>query len=169
MRIIAGIIVVTSVLFLVTGTAMAPPPVRNPLDCAVSTTSVNFPSFDSSSTVNIDSEGTIILNCTCSNPPCDRQAKVMVTIGPSIISGSVNPRLMKRVGNTETLQYQLYQDAARTNIWDTSPPRNVKNEQPFIMTIYGQIPYYAARTLLPMGAYTDGTVLPSGPTVTINW
>jgi spore coat protein U-like protein len=119
--------------------------------------------------VNIDSEGTITLNCTCSNPPCDRQAKVTVAIGPSNISGSVNPREMKRIGFTETLQYQLYQDAARTNIWDTSPPRNVKDGTPFVMTIYGQIPYYAARTLLPTGPYSDGAVFSSGPTVTINW
>jgi spore coat protein U-like protein len=76
---------------------------------------------------------------------------------------------MKRVGYADTLQYQLYRDAARTAIWDTSPPRNVKDGIPFIMTIYGQIPYYAARTLLPIGPYTDGAVLPSGPTVTITW
>jgi spore coat protein U-like protein len=171
MKAISRMILAVSVLLLATGTAMAPPPQpKSPLDCTVSTTSVNFPGFPSSSTVNIDSQGTITLSCTCSAPPCEKQVSVTVDIGASNISGSTNPREMQREGNVERLEYQLYEDTARTNIFTTlTPAIKVKDGTPKVVDVYGRIPYYAARILLPAGSYTDGTVFPDGPTVTVTW
>lgn len=117
--------------------------------CTVSTTSVNFGSYNVFTGSDTDSTGTITIDCNGS------AHDIVVTLSNGA-SSSFSPRTMLR--GSEALSYNLYRDAARASIWgdgtggtstytNANPPNS-----PFNVTIYGRVP---AGQDVSAGVYSD--------------
>jgi spore coat protein U-like protein len=117
--------------------------------CTVTTTSVNFGSYNVFDTAPTDSTGSVTLNC-------NGGAKNVVVEISRGGAPSASLRFMNRGG--EVLFYNLYQNAARTIIWGdgagASPYYlgNPANNQDVRLTIYGRVP---AGQDVSAGTYTD--------------
>jgi spore coat protein U-like protein len=118
--------------------------------CTISTTSVNFGNYNVFGGSDTDSTGTITLNCN------NLAHNISVTLGKGA-SSSYNPRTMKK--GAESLNYNLFRDAARTSIWgdgsggtstyiDNNPP----NSTNINLTVYGRVP---AGQDVSAGGYSD--------------
>lgn len=104
--------------------------------CTVSTTSVNFGSYDVFDSAPTDSTGSITLRCNGSA----RHVRVEISRGGA---PSVAVRFMNK--GFEPLFYNLYQDASRTTIWGDGtggsdyyvgdPPNN----RDLTLTVFGRI------------------------------
>ncbi len=130
--------------------------------CSVSTTAMNFPSYDVLSMIPADSTGSIILSCD-ETPP----AKTVVSMGQSFNSGGFNPRQLNHSFAADILTYNLYTDATYTIIWGdgvggglTVKKTVTKNQSPVTLTVYGRIP---ALQNVGSGLYSDSL------TVTVDW
>jgi spore coat protein U-like protein len=115
--------------------------------CTISTTPVNFGSYDVFSASPTDSTGLITITCNETPAPY-----APVSIGPSPNSGGLN--------------YNLYTNAARTSIWGDGTSGTVRvwrtfwRNIPRNLTVYGRIP---PGQDVPAGTYTDTL------TVTLIW
>jgi spore coat protein U-like protein len=109
--------------------------------CTVSTTDVNFGSYDVFSGSPLDATGTITATCDITPPPT-----VVIAIGTSPNSGGFNPRMMKLTTGSDLLNYNLFTETARTNIWGdgsgstSTLSDKVRKGSPWIATVYGRIP-----------------------------
>jgi spore coat protein U-like protein len=107
--------------------------------CWVSTTSVNFGSYDVFSATPADSTGTVSVYCNQEN-------FVTASIGPSPNSGGFNPRQMRLATGTDLMNYNLYRDTTRTQIWGDGTGGSflvsgtVTRRGTEIYTVYGRIP-----------------------------
>jgi spore coat protein U-like protein len=123
--------------------------------CTVSSTGVSFGTYDVFSGSSLDSTGTISFSC-------DKKQDVEIWLSTGG-SGTFSPR---RMSGPDSLDYNLYLDAARTNIWGDDTfgsvytQNNVPKNTSINVTVYGRIP---AGQDVSAGSYTD-TV-----TLTINW
>ena len=106
--------------------------------CSVSTTSINFGTYDVFSSAASTGTGSITLSCT-------PKADISIAIVASSNSGSYNPRMMQHFSLTDTLNYNLYTSAAMIKVWGdgtqgtaTVAAVNVKNNATPII-IYGKI------------------------------
>ncbi|MBS0583174.1 MAG: spore coat U domain-containing protein [Proteobacteria bacterium] len=80
--------------------------------CTMSSTGVAFSGVDPLSS-RTDVNGTVSYSCK-NSAGSQRSARVCISIGESG-GGSTNPRLMS--GSGGTLQFQLFEDSARTQVW----------------------------------------------------
>ena len=126
--------------------------------CTISTTSVAFGTYDVFGGADVNSTGSVTINCGAAV----RDLIVTLSKGQS---GTYASRTMVKSG--ETLSYNLYTDAACTSVWgdgtagtqtyfNADPPNNTN----IVLTIYGRIP---ALQDVSAGGYSD-TI-----TATINW
>jgi spore coat protein U domain-containing protein, fimbrial subunit CupE1/2/3/6 len=106
--------------------------------CTISVTSVNFGSYNVFGGSATDSTGTVVYSCN------NMAHNVVITLSKGA-SSSFNPRTMTRSG--ETLNYNLYKDAARTTIWGDGTPgtstytdNNPPNGTNITVTVYGRVP-----------------------------
>lgn len=121
--------------------------------CTISTTSVSFGSYDVFASTPTDTTGTVSFTCT-------GNADVTITLSKG--GGSTfNPRTLN--GGADTLNYNLFRDAARTTIWGdgtgstaTYTLVNVPNNAAQNLTIYGRIP---AAQDVSAGTYTDSVTV----------
>jgi spore coat protein U-like protein len=128
--------------------------------CTISTTSVSFGSYNVYNVTNVDTTGSVTYTCG------------LLTLNPISIdlsngsSASFNPRTLKN--GSDTLNYNLYMDAARSSIWGngtggtshytaTLSPLSTYN---VTLTVYGRVPPLQDAAA---GSYTDTVV------VTINF
>ena len=130
--------------------------------CNVATTGLNFGPYDVFNTVSLDTTSTITVDCDEAPPP-----DVTISIGQSFHSGLLDPRQMKNLSGTFLLNYNLFTDTAKANIWGDDSGgtttvflKNVTKNKPRIVTVYGSIPPLQNATT---GSYGDNL------TVTINW
>ena len=121
--------------------------------CTISTTSVSFGSYDVFASTPTDTTGTVSFTCT-------GNADVTITLTKGS-SSTFNPRTLS--GGTDTLNYNLYKDAARTSIWgdgtgssSTYTQVGVPNSTAQNLTIYGRIP---AAQDVRAGTYTDSVTV----------
>jgi spore coat protein U-like protein len=139
-----GVLVVAAWL-LTTTSAFAQAP-----SCTISVTSVAFGNYNVFTTSPDDSTGTITYRCNSS------AANIWIALSDGS-SNTFNPRTLRK--GAEVLSYNLYRNAARTNIWGdgtggtsvyTRP--NPPNNQNVSLTVYGRIP---AQQDVSAGNYTD--------------
>jgi len=129
--------------------------------CTVSTTATSFGMYDIFSTFPTDSAGSITITCDESPPP-----NVTVSVGPSPNSGVFYPRKMRLTGGNDLLNYNLYTDAAYTNVWGDGTSgtvvltRKAHKNRPETLIVYGRIPIGQD---VSAGSYSD--IL----TVILNW
>lgn len=115
-------------------------------------TAVNFGAYNVFSAVDDDSTGNVRIRCTPNNTPYT----LLFSAGAA---GSFTPRSM--ISGAERLAYNLYIDAARSQIWGDgtggtqylSSPGHIGNAN---YTIYGRIP---AGQDPRVGAFTDTIVM----------
>jgi spore coat protein U-like protein len=112
-----------------------------PAVCTVSTTPVDFGSYNVLLTGALDAAGSITVDCD-ETPP----ATVTISIGPSSNSGGFDPRMMKLSGGNEFISYNLFIDSGRTQIWGDGTgntytlSQTVPKKTPWIPPVYGRIP-----------------------------
>jgi spore coat protein U-like protein len=118
--------------------------------CTISVTSVAFGSYNVFTTTPADSTGTITYRCNSA------AANISIALSDGSSSTS-SPRTMRK--GTEVLNYNLYQNAARTNIWGDGTggtliytQGNPPNNQNVSVTVHGRIP---AQQDVSAGNYTD--------------
>jgi spore coat protein U-like protein len=83
-------------------------------DCSVTATGVAFGTYDPSIGTADDSTGSIVVICTYTGPGGSDTANYTVTLSTGT-SGSFAPR--KLAAGRSQLDYNLYRDAARTQVW----------------------------------------------------
>jgi spore coat protein U-like protein len=117
--------------------------------CGAATTSVAFASYDVFSAANVDSTGTILVNCAkdASDPNGNVSVGYEVKLGPGS-SSNVTQRTMQSGSNT--LNYNLYVNTARTQLWgngvdassvsDTFTLTNGNPTRNRLHTVFGRIP-----------------------------
>jgi spore coat protein U-like protein len=124
--------------------------------CSIFTIAVAFGGYSvltANATTPLDIAGGISLNC-------DRGRIVRIRLDQGLYpaSGSSNAAPLRQMGQgTYRLAYNLYEDAARTTVWNNSPPgvRPPSNSYPIIVPVYGRVP---AGQLSPPGSYSDTVV-----------
>jgi spore coat protein U-like protein len=121
--------------------------------CTISTTSVSFGSYDVFASTPTDTTGTVSFTCS-------GNADVTITLSKGG-SSTFNPRTLN--GGSDTLNYNLYRDAARTTIWGdgtgstaTYTQLSVPNNTAQNLTIYGRI---SAAQDVRAGTYTDSVTV----------
>jgi len=119
--------------------------------CSISTSSVNFGSYDVYVPSARDSTGSLTYNCLL-----PLSVQVTLTKGSS---ATFSPRTLKKAA--EALQYNLYRDAGRSLIWgDGTGGTSIYSATVTIfqiatnitVTVYGRIP---AQQDISAGAYND--------------
>jgi spore coat protein U-like protein len=120
--------------------------------CSITTTPVAFGNYDVFSAVPTDTTGSVSFTCTGS------AINITITLNKGGGSGA-NFARRRLTGPVDTLDYNLYLDAARSTVWgdgtgststytNASPP----NSTAIVVTIYGRI---SAGQDVRAGAYTD--------------
>jgi spore coat protein U-like protein len=128
----------------------APRPAAAIGSCSLTSTSVNFGTYNAFNPIPTDSTGSVIYTCI----------SVLGTITIDLSKGSASsymPRQMRQ--GTESMAYNLYLDAARTSVWGDGTggtssygPVTPRLLVPVTVTIYGRMP---ARQNVTAGSYTD--------------
>ena len=128
--------------------------------CTLSTTGLNFGTYDVFVTSAQSSTLTVTVNCTPQSPIA------VLRLGPSAQSGGYAPRQMKHSSLPDRLSYNVYTDAAGTRVWgngssgtDVVVLRRIR-VTPVTVLGYGKI---VALQDVSAGIYTDVltvTVLP---------
>jgi spore coat protein U-like protein len=120
--------------------------------CKVSSTPINFGSYDVFSPSATTSTGTISLSCA-------PKANVEIAIGAGSSSGSFYPRTMQHAGLSDHLEYNLFTDPGRTQVWGDGTHgtshvhlQNVKNNNTLPVIIYGMI---VPQQNVATGSYSD--------------
>ncbi|GMR04571.1 MAG: hypothetical protein BMS9Abin23_0469 [Thermodesulfobacteriota bacterium] len=129
--------------------------------CTVTTTSVNFGSYDVFLTTATDVNGSV--SVTCTDPG---RTRVTIAIGQSPNSGGFDPRQMKHSTLPDLLDYNLYKNRKRTRIWGDGTggtftvTRRVRQNRTVTRNIYARI---TPAQDVSAGSYFDTL------TVTITW
>jgi spore coat protein U-like protein len=145
----AGRAVTTTTTFAVTATVLK--------SCVVSANPLSFGSYDPTSATPLDASTTLSVLCTVGSS---------FTVGLNAGTGTGSTVTARKMTNgANTLNYALYQEAARANNWGNTPgtdtpPATTAPVLATALTVYGRIP---AGQNVAAGGYTD-TV-----TVTVNY
>jgi len=129
--------------------------------CTVSTSPADFGSYNVLLPSAHDIVTSITVDCNETPPP-----DVTIAIGPSPNSGGFDPRQMKLASGSEFINYNLYTDSGRTQIWGDGSGSTftltdkVFRRAPWIATVYGRIP---PEQNVSIGTYNETL------TVTIVW
>jgi spore coat protein U-like protein len=121
--------------------------------CTITSTSLAFSNYDPlviNATTALDANGSVTIRCTKGTT-----STIGLTLGLSA-SGTIR----RMSGGGEFLQYQLYKEAARTNIWGNSGadllnPGASPSMAPRVVNVYGRV--FAGQDVT-RGAYTDTIV-----------
>jgi spore coat protein U-like protein len=119
--------------------------------CQVSASAVNFGSFSPLTLDYVDSTGNITVNCTD-----------VAGYSIALSAGNGSYSLRRMVSGSDTLDYNLYRDAARQQVWGDGSggdnyavtTANPVNEQNYVHTVYGRISLITRRGT-HVGTYTD--------------
>jgi spore coat protein U-like protein len=120
-------------------------------NCVVSTTALDFGNVDVTSGSDVDGTGGISITCT-SGADWTATADAGGSTGATLA-------VRKLTDGTNFLNYALYTDSARTNLWgdgttlSTQAITGTGTGTQQDSTIYGRVP--SGQTSLPAGAYTD--------------
>ncbi len=129
------------------------------LNCTVSATPVMFGVYDSANASPTDSTGTVTVRCT-------GLLGLLVTLNLQLStggSGSFSPRRL--VGPSGTLDYNLFRDAARTEVWGNGTAGTFTVSDSFLIVIGGVTRTFTVHGRIPAsqdrgpGSYSDTIVV----------
>lgn len=123
-------------------------------NCTISTAPLAFGAYDpvgAHSAANLNGSGTVIVACTKNVAPT-------IALGLGDNANGATRRLTDGSGNF--LSYQMYRDAARTQVWgdavgDVVAPGPAASKAPQSFTVYGTV---TSNQDVPAGSYTDTVV-----------
>jgi spore coat protein U-like protein len=121
--------------------------------CTIITMPVAFGNYVVANPVHRDAAGAISLDCT----PSNFTIRIRIDQGLQPGPGSNNPNPVRQMsdGLGNVLGYNLYRNAARTQVWGGTNPTGVNPPNgpwPMLFPVYGRIP---ALQLVQPGTYTD--------------
>jgi spore coat protein U-like protein len=141
--------------------------------CNGSNVSLAFGPYDVASPTSLDTQTAMTVSCTrVNNPPGDISpgaVTIVVGVGASQTSGSIQNRQLGRAGGGTVLNYNIYLDAGRLSVWGNSPGTdtasqtlNIPNKatRTATFTFYGRV--FALQDVTP-GFYNDSLL------VTVNY
>ena len=110
--------------------------------CTISGALLNFGNYDPNAATPLNGSTTLTLTCTKST-------------GYSVALTSANGATFGMKNTTNTLNYALYSDSARTIVWDGTHPvaGTAPNRSPITLNVYGQI---AINQDVPTGTPSGG-------------
>lgn len=117
--------------------------------CSVTASALNFGSYDPTAAAGLEGMTNLRVLCTVGT-------SYTIGLSPGTSAGAtVTSR--KMINGENSLNYELFQEAARTNNWGSTPgtntpPATSAGTTPRQHTVYGRIP---AGQIVPAGAYTD--------------
>lgn len=124
--------------------------------CDVSSNGLAFGVYSPTSTANRDAIGSILINCNGSI-----RAELRLSVGNGAAASYAGGRKMTRSGGTGTLNYNLYANAHRTQVFgdgtDTSVTRQIESNKSFSQPVFGRIPGAQRATL--SGSYFDTVII----------
>lgn len=100
-------------------------------------------------TTPLDGVGGISVNCSSGG------GNTRVKLGQGLYPqpGSTNLNPLRQMGSgSQRLRYNLYSDAAHTQVWDNNNGEKTGKTFPVLMTVYGRVP---AAQFVQQGTYTD--------------
>jgi spore coat protein U-like protein len=148
------------------------PPALAQTACAGSNVGLAFGPYDVVSPTSLDTQTVMTVSCTRTNVPGgpqDPRVTIVVGVGPSQTSGSIQNRQLGRAGGGSALNYNVYLDAGRLSVWGNAPGTdtasqtlNIPNKQTrtATFTFYGRL--FARQDVKP-GFYNDSLL------VTVNY
>ncbi len=121
--------------------------------CAIASSDIAFPNYVPTNPTPLDATGFLTVDC-------DAGRRTAVRIGQGLNPGpgstARNP-LRRLAGPTAFLNYNLYEDAARTIVWDDHQPGVMTVKvYPLVMPVYARI---FAGQLVPNGTYQDAVAV----------
>jgi spore coat protein U-like protein len=129
---------------------------------------VAFGNYDDSSATPTD--GTSLVTVSCSRAGGPNSVTLTVSIGTSANTGLVSSRAMKNTASAVLLNYNLYRDTARTQVWGVTAGTNTVSatltgipnggSQSTSLNIYGRI---AALQNATVGNYADSVAITVSP------
>lgn len=133
--------------------------------CNVNATLVNFGVYDPLSGTPDNITGTVTETCTLTPPPCSVTQNLTISLSAGS-SGNFSMRTMKSGPNS--LNYNLYRNSGRTQIWGDGSGEtftqtgsvnltNTNKTRSTNQTIYGSIP--ALQTSAVPGSYSDTIII----------
>lgn len=130
----------TTTTFPVTATVLT--------SCVVTATPLVFGNYDPTSATPLDAANTLIVTCTTGTA---------YNVGLDAGTGSgATVTIRKMTSGANTLNYTLYQEAARTTIWGNTPPTNTVNATAVVLptthTICGRV---SGGQNVPASLYAD--------------
>jgi spore coat protein U-like protein len=123
--------------------------------CTILTVPMSFGVYDvanANATAPLDAIGGVSLNCL---PGSNVDVRLGQGLHPGPGSTNANPRRRLAFG-TDRLNYNLYEDAAHTVVWD-NVAKGLSGGKvfPVLIPVYGRIP---PAQNVPLGTYTDSVV-----------
>lgn len=131
--------------------------------CSGVSASLAFGAYDGFATAHHDTQSSIIVTCARDGGP--PTTAITVALGPSVNSGAIAIRRLRRTGGTEQLDYNLFRDATRSTIWgNTSGVDTVtqsitvanKSTNSIAFTVFGRL---FAQQDVPVGGYSDSLLI----------
>lgn len=125
-------------------------------DCVVTTTPVNFGTYNTVTAAAVVATGTVSVTCAVGVNATARLGQ-----GANAGGGSTDAAPVRRMadGSGNFLNYQLFSDAGRTTVWGNTAGTGVGSAgtgAADILTVYGEIA--AGQGAAPVGAYADVVV-----------
>jgi len=142
---------------LLIATAILLPGIANAINCTITRNPLPFGTYMPGTTVHLDAVGDITIRCVA------QPGSYSVSIGPGL-SGNQLLRTMT-AGGAEILNYNLFRDPARTQIWgDGTPPSfvvigsrsGVGRPTVNVHSLYGRV--FSGQTPNP-GSYADNLLV----------
>jgi spore coat protein U-like protein len=130
--------------------------------CLVLALPLDFGTYDILNPSPTDGTGSITIDCT--NVGRNNSMRVRIGQGQFPAAGSTagTPRRQMSNGGAGRVRYDLYQDAARTDVWgDTNATAMFPGEGPYPATfpVYGRIPALQSGLVALPGSYNDVAVV----------
>lgn len=97
-------------------------PAQAAMSCRGSNIALSLGTYVSFQSAALDSTGIFSVTCTrAGGPP---SVTVSVALGPSTHSGAIATRQMRLAGGADTLDYNIYRDISRVQVWGNTPGIN---------------------------------------------
>jgi spore coat protein U-like protein len=121
--------------------------------CTIVTAPLPFGNYDPADSTPLDATGAMSLHCSASNFTIRIRMNQGLQPGPG--SGNNNPVRQMSDGLGNFLGYNIYRNAARTQVWGGTNPTGVSPPNgpwPLLIPVYGRIP---ANQYVQSGSYAD--------------
>lgn len=124
--------------------------------CHVSTGALAFGAYDTASAAALDVMGSLDIHCSKKV-----HVELSLGVGNGVGASYSGGRKMTHTGGTNTLTYNLYANAARTQVWGDGTHGSVtlkinRDKNNFSQTIWARLP--ARQTTASPGSYQDTVV-----------